>query len=78
MPIPSMEPLIALFRVAWALCGPGPKEEPLGREAYPAADRRYWRGKEGKGQEGKREKGEGIIWAEEGGENTWPSNNNKP
>lgn len=40
MPIPSMEPLMALFRVAWALCGPGPKEELLGREAYPAADRR--------------------------------------
>lgn len=38
MPIPSMEPLIELLRVAWALCGPDPIEGPLGSEAYPAAD----------------------------------------
>lgn len=53
MPIPSMEPLMALFRVAWALCGPGPMEEPLGREAYPAADRRKWGGGEREGGEGR-------------------------
>jgi hypothetical protein len=37
MPIPSMEPLMALFRVAWELLGPCPIEGPLGSEAYPAA-----------------------------------------
>lgn len=42
MPIPSMEPLIELLRVAWALCGPDPIEGPLGSEAYPAADERQW------------------------------------